>query len=147
MTTVVCHHWSDCIWHGGLNGYVAATREYFFRNFLHQFEIPIFECVLALICGNFRQTTTQNLQCGGERYTFRVNLNRFWVVSHVDVQGRAGYEIQSKAVQTRSASHADVAGVRFFHCTSSLLTRHVQCCMSTWDTTERWAALHSCLLF
>jgi len=24
MTTVFCHHWSDCISHGGLNGYVES---------------------------------------------------------------------------------------------------------------------------
>ncbi len=42
-------------------------------------------------------------------------LWRHWVVSHVDIQGRAGYEIHAKVVQTQSVSPADVAGWRLFH--------------------------------
>ena len=37
------------------------------------------------------------------------------VVSHVDIQGRAGYEIHAKVVQTQCVSPADVAGLRPFH--------------------------------
>ncbi len=40
---------------------------------------------------------------------------QFLVVSHVDIQGRAGYEIHAKVVQTQSVSPADVAGLRLFH--------------------------------
>ena len=37
------------------------------------------------------------------------------VVSHVDIQGRAGFEIHAKVVQTQCVSPADVAGLRPFH--------------------------------
>jgi len=37
------------------------------------------------------------------------------VVSHVDIQGRAGYEIHAKVVQTRSVTHADAAVLRIVH--------------------------------
>ena len=56
---------------------MAAKREHFLGNFLHQIAIPRLALLMALVFWHLRQATTQNLQCGGERYALWVNLASF----------------------------------------------------------------------